>query len=362
VLEGLVPDKRRVLLGSSRTDIAALVLKVALGRLLRKSGRGYFFLPVSLFCGEDAHRGFRDYIANHRPFAVDELYEFRTSKVFEGIGTSYCCVSFQMDVLQRFPVRYFREHDDDWIEHSAVPLKMPSDQWRILEKDKSDRLVDTIDVHLSPSQKPRQGVNTCGSNAIFHFREKPTHLEEQFLYPLATKEVWRQSAKRPYKWILLPYDRDTARPLSWPDIEKNSGLEEYLLRFRSALEQRKGTLIRSAIGKGFWWSLLGIGPYSFAPYKVIWEAYGKDLFHPTILSEVDGQAWQANQAMQAFIPCWSESEAKRVCSALQHPGILTLLRQLNGDGKCNWAQPGKIKRILSFNSPSYQQETLFDSL
>ena len=25
-----------------------------------------------------------------------------------------------------------------------------------------------------------------------------------------------------------------------------------------------------------------------------------------------------------------------------------LLRQLNGAGKCNWAQPGKIKKILSF--------------
>ena len=76
---------------------------------------------------------------------------------------------------------------------------------------------------------------------------------------------------------------------------------------------------------------------STAPYKVIWEAYGKSHFHPVILNSEDGQVWQANQAMHAFIPCWNEADAKRIRSALQHPTIPALLKQLNGNGKCNWA-------------------------
>ena len=47
-----------------------------------------------------------------------------------------------------------------------------------------------FEIRLSPEQKPRQGVNTCGANSVFIFDNKPLHLPEQFLYPLATKEIW----------------------------------------------------------------------------------------------------------------------------------------------------------------------------
>ena len=346
VSEGLVPDKKQVLLGSSRTDIAALVLKVVLGKLLRGNGIGCFYLPLSLFSG-DAHRGFRNYIASGRRFAVDEVCEFSSTKVFEGIGTSYCCARFRMDVPHKFPVRYFKEHGGSWIEHRASPLKASDDQWRVLQRGDTADLDSAIKVKLSPDQKPRQGVNTCGANAIFMFEDKPAYLPEEFLFPLATKEIWKNRDMVPHKWILLPYDKNTGRPLSWASIEQYAELRQYLIEVRDKLEDRRGTLIRSAIAKGVWWSLLGVGPYSFAPYKVIWEAYGKSDFHPIILNSVEGEVWQANQAMQAFIPCWDEADARRICSALQHPGIPALLRQLNGEGKCNWAQPGKIGKILS---------------
>ena len=356
--EGLVPDKKQVLLGSSRTDIAALVLKVVLGKLLRKNGIGCFYLPLSLFSGGDAHKGFRDYVANDRRFAVDEVCEFSSTKVFEGIGTSYCCARFRMDVPHKFPVRYFRERGWEWIEHRAVPLKVPDDQWRVLQRgDTAD--LSAIKVELSSEQKPRQGVNTCGANAIFMFEDKPAHLPGEFLFPLATKEIWKNGDVAPHKWVLLPYDINTGRPLSWASIEQYAELRQYLIEVREKLESRKGTLIRSAIAKGVWWSLLGVGPYSFAPYKVIWEAYGKSDFHPIILSSEKGQVWQANQALQAFIPCWNEADARRICSALQHPGIPTLLRQLNGEGKSNWAQPGKIRKILSLGEPEVDQLLLF---
>ena len=359
VAEGLVPDKKQVLLGASRTDIAALVLKIVLGKLLRKNGIGCFYLPLSLFSGGDAHKGFRDYVANGRRFEVDEVCEFTATKVFEGIGTSYCCARFRIDVPHKFPVRYFKERSDEWIEHRAVPLKASDDQWRVLQQEDSADLDSSIKIELSSDQKPRQGVNTCGANAIFMFEDKPKHLPEEFLFPLATKEIWKNVDLVPHKWILLPYDRNTGRPLSWATIEQYAELRQHLIEVRDKLEGRKGTLIRSAIAKGVWWSLLGVGPYSFAPYKVIWEAYGKSDFHPIILSSEKGQVWQANQALQAFIPCWNEADARQICSALQHPGIPALLRQLNGEGKSNWAQPGKISKILSLGEPEVDQLLLF---
>ena len=355
--EGLVPDRQKTLLGSSRTDIAALVLKVALGRLLKKNGVGYFYLPTSLFFGDGAHSGFRNYRAktsqnrvdSHRNFAVDTVYEFTSTKVFEGVGTSYCCAKFQVDKKQNFPVSYFKELDGEWVEHKALPLRNPTDPWRVVKALDELNAEMTFEIRLSPEQKPRQGVNTCGANSVFIFDHKPSHLPEQFLYPLVTKEIWRQNTSSPQKWILLPYHQNTGKPLTWHEIEQWDTLKKHLQKAQEVLKARKGTLLRSAMKRGNWWALLGVGPYAFAPFKVIWQAYGKSDFTPVVLSSVAGQMWQGNQAMHAFIPCWTEREAQRIKTALEHPEIPILLRQLNGAGKCNWAQPGKIKKILAFD-------------
>lgn len=355
--EGLVPDRQKMLLGSSRIDIAALVLQVVLGRLLKKNGVGYFYLPTSLFFGDGAHSGFRNYSArrsqtpidSHRNFAVDTVYEFNSTKVFAGVSTSYCCARFRGDTRQNFPVTYFRESHGKWVEHKALPLKSFADPWRVVQNLDELNIGATLEIRLSPEQTPRQGVNTCGANSVFIFDGKPSHLPEEFLYPLATKEIWRQHTSLPCKWILLPYHRQIGKPLTWHQIQGHDTLRDYLQNAQEVLQARKGRLLRTAINRGTWWALLGVGPYAFAPFKVLWEAYGKSQFNPIVLDSVDGQVWQGNQSMHAFIPCGTEHEAQRIKTALENPEIQALLRQLNGAGKCNWAQPGKIKKILSFD-------------
>ena len=344
--EGLVPDRQQLLLGASRIDIAALVLKTVLGRLLKKKGVGYFYLPLSLFFGDGAHKGFRNYSANQRDFAVDTVYEFTSTKVFEAVNTAYCCAKFRCDTPQTFPVTYFRELDGEWAEHKAIPLKDSADPWRVVRNLNELNTDKTLDLNLSSAQMPRQGVNTCGANSVFIFEDKPSHLPEAFLYPLATKEIWRGDGLSPHKWILLPYHQQTGKPIPQCQIEQHIDLKKYLQNAEETLRSRKGILLRSAIDRGYWWALLGVGPYSFAPYKVMWEAYGRSRFNPIVLSCIDGQAWQANQSMHAFIPCWSEDAAHRIKNALENPQIPKLLQQLNGAGKCNWAQPGKMKKIL----------------
>ena len=275
--EGLVADTQRTLLGSSRVDIAALVLKVVLGKLLKKNGSGYFYLPTSLFFGDGAHSGFRNYNADHRNFAVDTVYEFTSTQVFEDVSTAYCCAKFQCDTQQEFPVTYFKELDGNWVEHKALPLKNPDDPWRIVQNLDELNAGETLEIRLAPEQKPRQGVNTCGANSVFIFDHKPTHLPEEFLYPLATKEIWRQNISSPQKWIMLPYHRETGKPLTWDQIQKYDALRNYLQRYQNELQERKGTMLRASMNKGNWWAMLGVGPYSFAPFKVIWEAYGKPI-------------------------------------------------------------------------------------
>jgi hypothetical protein len=98
------------------------------------------------------------------------------------------------------------------------------------------------------------------------------------------------------------------------------------------------------IKRGYWWAMLGVGEYNFFPYKVVWEAYGKSSFNPTIF---EGN-WQANQSLQAFIPVRSLNEAERIQTELSDKQIANYLLSLKMEGTMNWAQPGKIKKIIKY--------------
>ncbi len=358
VNEGLVPDKKKVLLGSSRTDIAALVVNRAIGRLLKPSGKAIFFLPSSLFLGDDAHRGFRNYTASSRRFSIENVFEFTKSEVFPSIGTQYCCAEISVDSSPIFPVPYHREGLAGWIEHKAYPLKELDDQWQIVDLESDRQRFSGFSIVIGANQQPRQGVNSCGANDVFIFDTNKGLLPNEFLFPLLSKEAWKGD-KTPSRWVLLPYDKTTGKPLLWSQIKEYPSLAEYLLSNKTSLARRKGTMIRSSIEKGVWWAALGVGPYSFSPFKVAWQAYGKSDFKPIVVGSHSGLPWQGNQAMHAFIPCWSEADAMRIQSALDTPLVTDFLKQLNGEGKCNWAQPGKVKKLLALNEVKPLQASLF---
>lgn len=263
---------------------------------------------------------------------------------------------FQKGGAQVFPVPYFREDNQGWQENEAPPLKTSSDQWRVTNRTARNEKY-SIDIHLAADQQPRQGANTCGANAIFIFSDYPSFIDKEYLFPLATKETWGDRNPTPQKWIFLPYNTTSGRPLGRAAVRRLQGYA-YLESHEKKLRARKGALLNGWMRKGCWWALLGVGPYAFAPYKIIWEAYGKNEFRPIILSHFNGQAWQGNQALHAFVPCWNVTDAERVLEELRNPGIPTLLKELNGGGKCNWAQPGKIKKIVSFDHTAFDQLSL----
>ncbi|MCO5280168.1 MAG: hypothetical protein M9931_03810 [Chitinophagales bacterium] len=107
-------------------------------------------------------------------------------------------------------------------------------------------------------------------------------------------------------------------------------------------------MLNAMLKRGHWWAMLGVGEYNFFPYKVVWEAYGKTTFNPTIFEGY----WQANQSLQAFIPVKSKDEAKRIQKELSDKQIENYLLSLKMEGTMNWAQPGKIKKIIKYEEES----------
>lgn len=356
---GLVSNAKDVLLGNSRIDIATLVVAKTLKENLKPGGKAFFYLPLSIFQNEGANNQFRKYQIQDVSFAVKEIYDFNREDIFGGVSTRFGMVYFERDTKPLFPIPYYLYAESNWVEHIARPVFGDDSPLTVIHIEEALIQLDLFQkISVPKTAQPRQGVNTCGANAVFIFEsfkkisdtlaqvtakyQDTVILPVKYLFPVVTKKNFSETTPKPHKWILLPYDTATAKPLSQEVLEAEPQLWEYLCKHEIHLKNRKGQMIQAQIQKGNWWTLLGIGQYSFGNHKVIWEAFGRKSFRPIILSG----HWQGNQALHAFIPMDNYERAEETLRALLHPQIENYLIASRSEGTCNWAQPGRLKPLL----------------
>ncbi len=359
----LVSRPKELLLGASRIDIAALVTTKTICDNLNPNGKAYFYLPLSLFLNEGAHKGFRQFHSKDTFFALKEFYDFHSVEVFTKVQTRYGLVYFEKNIKQKYPIPCHIFDKDGIKHHWAAPSFNLDDPLSVKPtKEKLATLFNFSKLTLPKKSKPRQGANTCGANSYLIFTDltkkssklvevnskeyKKVVLPSKYLYPLLSRENFKGIAT-PQKYILLFYNEKTGKPLPYEKIVEPEA-REYLEKIQQNLLYRKGIMLKTMINRGFWWALLGVGQYSFAPYKVVWEAYGTSSLNPEILSEYKGQYWQGNQALHAYIPAYSLTEAKKIAEYLRSPQINEYMQSFRMSGTRSWAQPGKISKLFLF--------------
>ena len=354
---GLATDRRRLLLGGSRVDVAALVFVKAIADHLRPGGSASFFLPLSLMTGDGAHAGFRQYRTGDGPFAVTEVVDFDGVTVFPGVATRYGAISFRRDSAPVWPIPWRRP--DRQNERWAAPLDPPDGPLAVADSPEAiDRLRALPRIAVPPGARPRQGVNPCGASKVFFVRDVApldderaeatsavagrVLLPQRFLFPLLTADQFGDPAAPPRRWVLLPHEPDSGQPLSPEPVAAHPELADYLHRCRPLLENRRGRWLRQWIDRDRWWALLGVGPYCFTPYRVTWPAYGATRFTPRVFAA----GWQGQQALHAHVPCNSLPEAEALRTALAKPEVEEYLRAFGTGGTRNFAQPGRVARLF----------------
>lgn len=351
----LVEDMKKMLLGGSRVDIAALVIQKAVSDFLAPNGNAYIFQPLSLLLNDGAHDSFRRYQVKGSSFSLEEVYDFNDLEVFPDVSTRHGLAHYQKGKRASFPVKYNRYVNGEWLEKRAAPILSINGPLSVFDKDAPSPLFNFKPIQLEKNAKPRQGINTSGANKIFFFdsfedvdddnclMDNEHLLPKAFIFPLLVSGNFRKSSSDQKKWVLLPYS-ENGKPLELEAIQSHKLLWNYLKLNQTALSNRKGKMIQTWRERGYWWALLGVGKYNFAKHKVVWEAYGRKTFEPKVFSG----RWQVNQSLQAYIPLNTKKEARRIQSALKNPAIEHYLHSLKMDGTMNWAQPGKIRKLFEF--------------
>lgn len=355
---GLVKYRKDVLLGASRVDIAALVIKKCMTDHVKPGGRGYFFLPLSLFLNESANAHFRPSPTTRNSFSTDKIVDFRGNFIFPNIGTRNGLACLSNGKRQANPIPYEELREDKSTKRIWCFPSGSQRAWRV-GIDKTFRDYGRA-VRVANWQKPRQGVNTGGLNKVFiletAYREnsllkdvatfkngfgEEVEVSTKYLFPLAHGGLFGGRLPKKRKYILCLYD-SAGNPLRWNDIENQYGIGEYLRKYREAMKNRKGVLIQSRMKNGAYWALLGVGDYTFRKWKVMWQSMGKKEFNAVV---VKGR-WQGNQAMHSYISSDLRMDAIRIKDELNN-ALPAYLKAFNMEGTCNWAQPGRIKGLLS---------------
>jgi Type I restriction-modification system methyltransferase subunit len=251
---GLAPDKKDLLLGSSRIDISALVIQKAVAEHLKPQGRAVFFLPLSLLLNDGAHKAFRAYSAKGIPFEVKAIFDFNDAAVFEGVSTRYGVVEMVGGREQRFPVPFHRWESGEWVGHMAKPAFLPNDPLSVFKGQKGGSGPAFDPIYLPVNAVPRQGVNTGGANDCFIFdacapngdglvevanKKHRAILPQEFVHPLLVGKNFKNDCRDPQKWVFIPFQKD-GKPLSPDRIRENEHLSKYLGKHEQTLKNRKG--------------------------------------------------------------------------------------------------------------------------
>jgi len=226
----LVMDRRDLLLGGSRIDLAALVIAKSIRDHLSEHGSAFFYIPLSLLLNEGAHAGFRRFQTGGVGFALRKLYDFEGVEVFPGIATRYGAAHFQRDAVTSYPVPCLAFDNSRWRRHWAAPLFERSGALSVFRERSAMRMVQRSRIPLHKDSRPRQGVNTCGANGVLIFSNyRPfsnrmvdvdsekfgrVRLPSKFLYPLLEKEQFDDPRIPPRRYILLAHEPIGGRPLT----------------------------------------------------------------------------------------------------------------------------------------------------
>jgi len=357
--------------GGAKKDLAMLVLYVCADRYLRDRGRLGMVIPQTVFQTHGAGEGFRRLRlgAEGEPLKVLRVDDLARVRPFAGATNLPATIALEKGMPTHYPVRYVRwlpaeeqpaaghAVGQDTPTRAAMWLRKPIRLEECLaapvdpERPGSPWLVcrsgapgpDGPLRSLGPSDyQAYLGANTGGANGVYWFElieatgrgtlrvrnlaacgraklaAEVYELEADLLFPLLRWGDVAVFRARPSAWILLAQDPATRTGIDeqrlrsrWPRTYAYLCAHEGLLRRRAAWR-------RYQRGRPFY-SMYNVGPYTLAPYKVVWRRMDRRL-RAAVVEPLDhtlaGSRPVVPQETCVLIPCETPEEAHYLCALL----------------------------------------------
>jgi hypothetical protein len=172
-------------------------------------------------------------------------------------------------------------------------------------------------------------------------------IEKDLVYPAirgADIERWKAM---PRIFTLLTQDPDKREPYpesvmkkKWP---KTFG---YLTRFKDVLLSRGSKSIRELAERTAFYAMFGVGPYTVARFKVVWQFMSQDIFAAVVSQHKTPFGFRLVIPMKtvALIACDNEAEAHYLCALLNSTPVRDFVKSYSSAGR-GFGAPSVVSHI-----------------
>lgn len=361
-------------LSFSKEDISVLITYLVIDKYLQENGYLAFVIKQGLFKSAQNGIGFRRFKVGEdgydlKVLRVDDLSKI---KVFENAATSTAILFIQKNQVNEYPVPYYmwekKKSSKRFSLNSYARLKeimaqvniypkiaMPAIKedltsiWITAKQDELDAIRGVLGAN---TYKARTGIFTGGANAVYWLevldkasedtitisninkrakraaKKIEYEIEREYVYPLVKGsdiKQWQVSTKA---YILCPHTAVTKmKPVAEEVLQRDYPLTyKYLQYFKEDLNNRKGFAgWEKEIQKKNFHSILRVGEYTFAKYKVAWRYIASE-FITAVISHIDdhflGRKLMIPNEKVMYISTDDENEAYYLCGVLSSDPVV----------------------------------------
>ncbi|MBE0516422.1 MAG: hypothetical protein IBX41_03380, partial [Methanophagales archaeon] len=382
-------------LGSGEKDLSMLFTYVATHRYLKKGEKLAFLITQEVFKAKGAGEGFRGFKARGTPLKVLKAHDLVSLKPFESAANKTALIILKKGEKTVYPVPYilwrkkkgakldtsvsYKEalERTERVEMQAKPIGTPVSSWQTFEA-KSESLLDVL--RGKSIYKARRGAS-IEPYGVFYMKIKQDFADGTILVenlPELGKRKISKVEERIESDLVFPAvrGRDIKRWNATPEIyaliaqdpKKRVGYEEdwmkitlprtfgYLYKFKEVLLSRGSNVVRELAEKTAFYTMYGIGEYTFAPYKVVWKRMANDITAVVLyrISTPIGEKDMIPTDTTSLIPFNGEEEAHYVCTILNSTVVRFFVRSYSSAGR-GFGAPSIIKHL---RIPKYENSNV----
>jgi hypothetical protein len=335
---------------AGQTDLAHLFVHESLQRVT-PSGTVTYILPRSVFkspIGPSVVRSGRT--TDGRSYAYTQVIDLPRATAFDGVRLEAVVARAEADRRQEYPVRWTVVGAEG--AAGSTTWVAPSDP----DDERSGWVESGQTIRLAAGQDRAQivargGINTGGGNGVFHVdvleparpgsrtavmvRNRPVRgfpgrvveveVERSMVRPLLKGSDISAWQAVPSTSIVLPHDpEDLRRPLPVGRLRETAPRTlGYLESFQEELAGRR----ELARWGGEWYSLFRIGPYTTAPWRVVWPTSAGSRMRAAVLPPTDPSVPDQKVVL---VPFDQELPAHFLCALLNSDVIRRAVRAGSG--------------------------------
>jgi hypothetical protein len=373
-------------LGGGEKDFSMLFTYASADYYLKKGDKLGFLITQEVFKSKGAGEGFRRFrLGEREPLKVIEAQDLVSVQPFEGAVNKTAAIIVKKGEKTDYPVPYTlwtrkkgigKIPTDLMLEEAlpllqkkkllAQPIGSPTGSWQTISKNQRGLMF----IQGENVYQARQGADTQPygvfllevkqvlSNGDLIVRNLPEkgkrkvqqaeeRIEPDLVFPAvsgANIERWHAT---PRIFVLMTQDCQKREPYperrmkrEWP---RTYG---YLTEFKDILLSRGSKSIRELAERTAFYAMFGIGPYTVARYKVVWQFMSKDIVAAVISQTKTPFGYKMVIPMKttALFASDNEVETHYLCAVINSAPVREFIRSYSSAGR-GFGAPSVMKYV-----------------